>query len=594
MSVFLQIFYIFLSAICLALGIPNELYIFGSPFFGFIAFIPMYLVYRSLKNYKQAFFLIGLQTFLVHLFTSFWLGNFKDFAALTLGASALGTGIEGGIIGLFLFLPKATFFCEGKLYNADNIQFYLLPSFKILWFSIVYVLYEWIKSNGWLGYPWGTVSMSMYNLKKIKQIADITGTYGITFITVLISSICAEGFSLLKDIKSNENCEFLAKNYINIAIFSSILVLSSFLYGSYRYYQTRTPEKYLNTLIVQQNADPWSQENDTNTIKVSQKLTKEKLDELNQKNIPVDFIVWSEGCLKHSFPNSISHYKYFPAEEPLIPFIQKTGIPFLLGGPVIERTKNKKNVFNGALLFDKEGNYRGFYPKNHLVPCAEVLPFADVPVVANFFKKVIGISAGWTPGDQYVLFDIQGQKAPFPPKKAIKIISLKETFQEQTKREESNPYIRISTPVCFGDAFPDVCIPLAKAGTELFVNITDDSWSKTKSAEYQHFVVASYRSIELRKTMVRSTNAGYSVVIDPIGKVLADMPLFEENAMFFKVPIYKNKETFYLKHGNWFAHILAIFVISFSTYCYIKYSKQTSDISERKLFKKKNKSRIKQ
>ncbi len=591
MSLFLQIFYVFLSALCLALGIPNELYIFGSPFLGFIAFIPMYFLYFSFKSYKQAFFLTGLQTFLVHIFTSFWLGNFKDFAALTLGASAFGTGLEGAIIGLLFYLPTATFSYERKLYNTKGIQFYSLSSFKIFWFSAVYVIYEWIKSNGWLGYPWGTVSMAMYNLKRIKQIADITGTYGITFITVLIAAVIAEGFILLSNIEKKENRTFFAKNYINTAAVSLMLLLSTFIYGSYRYSQHRTPQKYLNTIIVQQNADPWAQENDTNTIRTSQKLTEEKLQELKAQNISVDFIVWSEGCLKNSFPNSLYHYKYFPHEEPLIPFIQKIGIPFLLGGPVTEQTAKKKNIFNGALLFDSEGNYRGFYPKNHLVPCAEVLPFADIPIIATFFKKVIGISAGWTPGDQYVLFDIQGQKANFPQKESVKIISLEETFQEQTQREKSNPYVRISTPICFGDAFPDVCNPLAKAGTELFVNITDDSWSKKKSAEYQHFVVASYRTIELRKTMVRSTNAGYSVVIDPVGNVLADMPLFEEKAIFFKVPVYSNIKTFYLKHGNWLPRLIALIIICFSIYCYIEYPKLSSDKSERNLFKKKKKSK---
>ncbi|TYT76798.1 hypothetical protein [Treponema phagedenis] len=41
---------------------------------------------------------------------------------------------------------------------------------------------------------------------------------------------------------------------------------------------------------------------------------------------------------------------------------------------------------------------------------------------------------------------------------------------------------------------------------------------KTASAEYQHYAVAMYRTIELRTSMIRSTNSGYTVAINPYGK----------------------------------------------------------------------------
>ena len=107
MSRFLQVFYVFFSAAMLALAIPNELIKLGSPLAGFIALIPLYIVYSNLKSYKEAAAVFALHTFLVHVMTSFWLAFFKDFAALTLGASAVGTGIIGGFIGLLMYLPAA-------------------------------------------------------------------------------------------------------------------------------------------------------------------------------------------------------------------------------------------------------------------------------------------------------------------------------------------------------------------------------------------------------------------------------------------------------------------------------------------------------
>ena len=142
--------------------------------------------------------------------------------------------------------------------------------------------------------------------------------------------------------------------------------------------------------------------------------------------------------------------------------------------------------------------------------------------------------------------------------------------------------MRISTPICFDDAFPDVCRPLAANGSEVFMNITDDSWSKTKSSEYQHFVISAFRAIELRTTLVRSTNSGYSAVIDARGNVLSDMPLFEEAALFCKVPVYKKQETVYLRFGNWLPHTAALFVTIFEIFMLALRNKNTEVSSERR------------
>ena len=70
----------------------------------FISIIPFYIVIRSAKNYKTAFWMGFIQIITTHLCSSFWLAYFKDFAIFTLGASAVATAAEGGIFALFLFL----------------------------------------------------------------------------------------------------------------------------------------------------------------------------------------------------------------------------------------------------------------------------------------------------------------------------------------------------------------------------------------------------------------------------------------------------------------------------------------------------------
>lgn len=584
MSRILQVFCIFLSAVTLALGIPNELYLLGSPIFGFIALIPLYFVYSNLKSYKESFFFMFLHAGTVHLLASYWLAHFKDFAALTLGASAIGTAVLAGLCGLFFYLlfakfggaeSKKSIFLENKVFFSAK---------KIFWFALCYVNYEWVKSTGFLAYPWGTLCQTTYHFKIFTQIADITGVYGISFLIASFSATCAEGIILFYQKTTEEHKRFSLFGYICSTFTVALLFCCTFIYGLYQYAKPRQIEKVVNTIMVQQNADPWKSASDNETILVSERLTKEKLSEAKQKGFDVDLIVWSEGCLKYRFPSATSHYLFYPSEEPLIDFIKEKNIPFLLGGPYVPSYAKDKH-FNGALLFDSDGNFRGAYPKNHLVPIAEALPFADIKPVANFFKKIIGISAGWSAGDKYTLFSVPCHYPEKRPPEVSNVISLKKSYEESKKQEK--PYVTFSAPICYDDAFPDICLPLVKYGSEFFMNITDDSWSLTKSSEFQHFVMSYFRAIEFRTTLARSTNAGYSVVVNPAGKIVMDMPLFEEHAEFVQIPIYKKTETIYQKFGNWIPHLFVILILLKMCETFINKNKSFIVNSERKKFKSK-------
>ena len=46
-----------------------------------------------------------------------------------------------------------------------------------------------------------------------------------------------------------------------------------------------------------------------------------------------------------------------------------------------EKNREKQEYCNSAFMFDKYGNFRGYYGKNHLVPFAESLPFREYPVI---------------------------------------------------------------------------------------------------------------------------------------------------------------------------------------------------------------------
>jgi len=584
MDLILQVFYSVFSAIILALALPSEITQFGIPSLTLIALVPLYLAFTRVKNYKEAFLAGFIQTGLTHFLSSFWLANFKDFPILTLGASTFGTALIGGGVLLFLYYPFSINKNKVDSYCL-NLRFLKSPAFRILYFSGIYVLYEWYKSTGFLGYPWATLPAAIYKWPFLMQIASITGTYGITFLLAFFNGLLSEALIQYYKNHTKDNRQNFTSLCIALKLFLVLFILSSG-YGVIKYNFKPKAQKYLNIVMVQQNSDPWKESSDNKSILLSQKLTQKELDAFEEEGKKAHLVAWSEGVLNFKFPSAVSHYENYPSKKPLAQFVRDIDTPLIAGGSYI-RDRYREIYFNAALMYDREGNFRGYYGKNHLVPMAEAIPFLEFPKVKKILSRVIGISAGWSPGDQYVFFDIPCEYSEYKEIETIKNYDLSESFMEQQLRENKAPLVKIATPICYDDAFPDIMGPLFKNGAELYINLTDDSWSLKKSSEYQHFVVSSYRAIEYKIPLVRATNAGVSSIIDINGESLADLPVFKEASLHYSVPVYKRTYTTYARFGNWLPHLIFLLVFMYLLYSKLTFRRFDYIPSERKIKKSK-------
>ncbi len=582
---FLQVFYAIFSGLVQGLAISNEILPFGSPFLGLFCLIPLYVALYRAKSYREAFLLFALQAMTVHLTSSYWLYNFHGYALWSLGASALGTAVLGGLTGLVIFfLPRQLSYNRKKteLEEAGGRRVYLIPA-RILWFASSFVFWEWIKSTGFLGYPWGTLFMTAYSWKIMTQIADITGVWGITFIFALFNALVAEGFNVLNLLPHAQKPSVPAYTYRKTAKATAVILCLTAVYGIFQYIVPRSVKKELNAIIVQQNVDPWDG-GDEASISISTRLTEREATRMRENGKEPDLVLWSEGALMYTFPNAVDYYSEEPEEESLTEFIKRMRVPFLIGGSTMTDRQHRK-ISNSAILFDKDGEYAGFYSKIHMVPFAEDVPFMDNPLMAAFMTNVVKMPYSYTPGNQYVLFKIPLNSSTFmtaplrdglEPYETIELDSTGRVDYEETRKyrfnsnENPDSFVKFSSPICFEDAFPDVCSPLFRSGSEVFLNITNDSWSKTPSSEYQHFIVASFLAIEYRTTLVRCANAGYSVVVGPNGKILNDMDVFTEDAIGCTIPIYERKSTVFSILGDWFAYLLfACMALYFAVKCVV-------------------------
>ena len=510
MRFFLSFLTIFMSSALFSLGIPNEILNFGSALAGFSGLVLVYYALLNCGSHKRAAFLYGFFVSFVHLMSSFWLAFFEDFAIFTLGASTLAY--------FFMAMPFGFLMYHG-LQKKKNLR----PFF----FASVWMLWEISKSTGFLAYPWGTAPMICFNLKAFIQFVDITGVWGLSFIVPLIAACLGEALQLYA-YSANSKAFFKGLTEIKSPlIFTAFLVLIINIYGIKMLSAEMKPEAFLNTVIVQQNTDPWDNTQFEENIKTSQLLSRKAIFSANKKP---DLIVWSESSMPVPYKDNEDFYGFIPYDDPFSRFLADTDTPIIVGSPYLDGKKQ----YNAAYLLSPEGNIVDIYSKTQLVPFAEYIPFIDNPLVVRFFDKLVGFSSGWNPGTEYKVFSIKNSEGKT---------------------------VNFTVPICFEDAFPAVCLNLHNTGSNLLINITNDSWSKTKSAEYQHFVVAHFRAIELRTTLVRSTNSGYSVIVDPKGNVIASLPLFKAESLYTEVPVYEHKKTFYASYKDWFPLMMFLILI---------------------------------
>ena len=60
-----------------------------------------------------------------------------------------------------------------------------------------WTLYEFLKSSGYLGYPWGLIAYPVHAITPLVQFVDITGVWGLCLLMALVNAVAAEWLDLL-------------------------------------------------------------------------------------------------------------------------------------------------------------------------------------------------------------------------------------------------------------------------------------------------------------------------------------------------------------------------------------------------------------
>jgi apolipoprotein N-acyltransferase len=174
------------------------------------------------------------------------------------------------------------------------------------------------------------------------------------------------------------------------------------------------------------------------------------------------------------------------------------------------------HAYNSVYVIDRDGSILDVYDKVHLVPFGEYLPFQ--PLLEKLgLMQLTKIRGGFLAGDRR-----RAMTVPSAPK----MLPL----------------------ICYEAIFPDAAVPDGERPGWL-VNLTNDGWFGISTGPYQHFQQARVRAIEEGLPLVRAANTGISGVIDPVGRVIASLPLGAEGVVDARLPA-TIAPTLYARYGD--------------------------------------------
>ncbi len=351
------------------------------------------------------------------------------------------------------------------------------------------------------------IGNSQHHFTALTQIVDITGVLGLSAIIGLLNGAAYE----LLDRKVNARALVRTRVLVPIAILALCVV-----YGLLRLPAVDALTEQAQTLrvgLIQTNLG--SHEKTNNAIRFMTEHVRMSLD-LVERRPDVELLVWPESVY-HGF---IRKDRPQPANDA----IAGIGKPTIMGALSIADANRdgRAEYFNSVVLMSEEGELLGSFDKVELLAFGETLPLSRlIPAVGRLF------GGNWfTHGSSFEHLRL-GDVSFLPT-------------------------------VCYEDIIPSLPRRIWRndGPADVLVNVTNDSWYGDTHEPMIHLVLASFRSIETRRALIRSTNTGISAIVDPAGRISERTGQWTRETLIADVPlIHDGSSTIYMRFGDVIAWI---------------------------------------
>ena len=396
-----------------------------------------------------------------------------------------------------------------------------LPRAGVLILAAGWTGFDYLRSIGFLGYPWGLWGTTQIEFPTLIQIASVTGVWGVSFVLLLLNAGIAGVIAALGNGQSgNRTLRGMPGLLGAAAVFLAAVAFG----GVAMAVREALPiDKTVRLALVQQNEDPRKHDYEE-TFETLVRLTDRAM-----VHSP-ELVAWSETAF---VPNIRRWSQMDPQQYPLADLVRRfleyqrrLGVWLVTGNDDYELTTDGQGNairldFNAAILFDPAGRRVETYHKIRLVPFTEHFPWKrQLPAVYRWLQdRDVYL---WEPGTERTVF--------------------------------RHPRFSFSTPICFEDAFPGDVRRFVAAGAEAIVNLSNDYWSLTEVEARQHAVNSAFRAVENRRPLVRATASGLTCYVDTEGRFRGSLPYYSEGVLVVDVefPSGGERTSAYTRWGDWF------------------------------------------
>lgn len=396
-----------------------------------------------------------------------------------------------------VFQPQLVVFAVGRWALGRRVS----GSFLILSSACLYCGLDALLPKPFAD-TWGMV---LHRAVWLRQVADLAGPWGLTFLIVLVNE------TVVWALRERPGLAALRPAKV-----SGLLLAGACLYGAVRYAQvtqmagpssrspSRSPSRSRKVRVglVQANLPLGlkraAEQGDGAAAEEMLFTHLELSGHLLGRQRPPELLVWPETSYPGVYGQAYNKGQALRNTK-LASWQRSRRVALIFGGYDAEQRHGKTRQFNAVVALSVPGRAAemvsapvGRYRKHRLFPFGETMPWLDETSWGRH----------WLP---HVAFFAAGEGPRVLP-----------------VRLASGDRVLIGPSICYEDFFAEPFAQQARLGAELLVNVTNDGWFGPSGLVRElHLMHGVFRSIETRLPQVRAASSGVSAVIDASGEVRA-------------------------------------------------------------------------
>jgi apolipoprotein N-acyltransferase len=385
---------------------------------------------------------------------------------------------------------------------------------RVLSLAAALTIAEWLRGHALSGFPWNAFGYALTSPLALAQGASLVGLWGLTFLAVAAFASPA----VLADTAAATR-----RPWLPLALAVSALAGLA-LYGTVRLADTPTSfVEGVRLRIMQPNLPQDTKFKYSAKQQVmSHYLTlSDRATGPNNRGVrDVTHLIWPESA----FPFLLTRE---PDAMAQIADLLPPGTVLITGAARAEPAADADrplHAYNSIYVIDHDGSILDVYDKVHLVPFGEYLPFQRL-LEGLGLRQLTKVQGGFQPGSRRRLLAVPR----LPPGVPL---------------------------ICYEIIFPGQAVPAGERPAWL-LNVTNDGWFGNSTGPHQHFQQARVRAIEEGLPLVRAANTGISAVVDPVGRIVASLPLGAEAVLDSPLP-QRLQGTLYTRAGDGVALLLVV------------------------------------